>query len=271
MFYWKNFVFVIQKNTTFAFDSCTCCSSKIIVNEEITAFRYAKAYWKDSNCYLFLVPFFHISSLYMSFVPRTSQWTPCMRRGMTCRVRKRGNLEFGKFSTLFFCVQTTRPFHDTNKPYTTMSLHIKFYRRKMEISVENGVVARYYGDLMYAKYDDPYCWLHFSGDAKKYRVEVSLSYLLENLPHQPFFRCNRTDMINICHYAGYQENPAIVIMEDGAKFRLSFRHIALFKKQKAGLIRISPPCTPCYDCENKSCPDFGLFCIAPVTVSGNNE
>ena len=140
---------------------------------------------------------------------------------------------------------------------------IKFYFRKMEILTDNGAVARYYSDLVYAVLDDlNNCWLHFV-DGVKYRVEVSLLYLQHNLPTKPFFRCNRTSIVNLCYYVEYMERSAMIIMSDGASFRLSVRNIKSFKKQKDGMTRISPLCPPCLKCNNEGCPDFGLFCLRP--------
>ena len=151
-----------------------------------------------------------------------------------------------------------------------MKSEIKFYRRKMIIPTSNGEVACYYSDLMYAKYEDPYCWLHFFGGAK-YTVEVSVTCLLKSLPEKPFFRCNRTDIINLCYYAGYEDKSAMVILEDGTKFRLSVRKYTDFKKQKADLKRISPPCYPCSDSKNENCPDFRLFCVTPGSENSCEE
>ena len=139
---------------------------------------------------------------------------------------------------------------------------IKFYRRKIEILTDDGEVACYYSDLMYVKNKNPYCWLHFSGGTK-YKVEVSIRYLLKNLPQNPFFRCNRTGIINICYYNEYKDDPPTEIMDNGTEFGISVRNVANFKKQKASLKRISPPCPPCLDCKNENCPDFWLFCLPP--------
>jgi len=151
-----------------------------------------------------------------------------------------------------------------------MKPKIKFYRRKIEISTNDGEIARYYSDLMYAKYKDPYCWLHFSGGAK-YRVEVSIRYLLKNLPSKPFFRCNRTDVINICYYREYKENPAMLILDDGAEFGLSIRNNTNFKRQKALLKRISPICHPCLENKNENCPDFLMFCLSPDQLTAEKN
>jgi len=142
-----------------------------------------------------------------------------------------------------------------------MKYKIKFYRKMMEISVTNGEITYYYSDLMFVKYDEPYCILHFA-DSAKHRVEVSLNYLLENLPKKPFFRCNRTNIINICYYGRYQEKPPILFLKNGTQFILSVRKISDFKKQKANMDRISPPCPSCKVCNSKNCPDYNTFCIS---------
>ena len=129
---------------------------------------------------------------------------------------------------------------------------IKFYCKKMEISVIHGEITHYYSDLMYVKYNEPYCYLHFTDDTK-HKVEISLKYLWGNLPMNLFFRCNRATIINICYYKRYQKRPPILVMEDDAEFRLSLRNIADFKKQKAIISCISPPCIACKNenCQNR--------------------
>ena len=141
-----------------------------------------------------------------------------------------------------------------------MKTKIKFYRRKLEIPTYSGEVARYYSDLMYVKYEDPYSKLYFS-NGEKYKAEVPLQYLMKNLPPKPFFQCNRSTIINICYYAEIRENPPRIIMDDGTELSLSVRNIAKFKHHKAGLKRISPQCHPSSDSKNESCPDFGMFCL----------
>lgn len=143
-----------------------------------------------------------------------------------------------------------------------MKPKITFHRKKMEISTDNGEVARHYGDLMYVTFKDPFCRLQFV-DGVHYKVDISLKYLQENIPKMIFFRCSRTTIINICYYKEYQIDSATVRMDDGMVFKLSVRSIADFKKQKANIPRISPPCPPCPECTNVDCPDFGLFCLPP--------
>jgi len=144
----------------------------------------------------------------------------------------------------------------------------KFYRRKIEVSTENGEVARYYSDLMYFKFKDSYCWLYFSG-GDKYLVEMSLKNQLKKLPEKPFFRCNRTEVINLCYYAAYIENPATVVLENGNEFNLSVRPNKGFKKKMDSLKDFSLPCPNCSDCKKGSCRRYWLFTIE--TDSANNE
>ena len=129
----------------------------------------------------------------------------------------------------------------------------------MNIIVNNDENARYYSDLMYVKYINSYCWLHFAGGAK-YKVDIPVSELLKNLPKKPFFQCNRTDVINLCYFESYEEESSMVALEDGTKFNLTIRRTPDFKRKKAELKRISPPCHPASDIKNERCPDFGLFC-----------
>ena len=143
-----------------------------------------------------------------------------------------------------------------------MKSKVVFHRRKMEISKEKGIVARYYSELMYVRYTEPYCYLHFR-DGVKYQLETTIDYLLKNLPKQPFFRCNRHEIINLCFFSEYKEEPFMVILEDGTGFKLSFRNVHAFKKQKTGMKCISPVCPHCSECNNENCSDFWLFCQSP--------
>jgi len=103
-----------------------------------------------------------------------------------------------------------------------MKPKIEFYRNKIVMPIKNGEVASYYSDLMYIKYKDSYCWLFFSG-GQKYSLDISLAELLKNLPQKPFFRCKRTEVVNLCYYSEFRENPAVLILEYGSEFSLSVR------------------------------------------------
>ncbi|MDR2233850.1 MAG: LytTR family transcriptional regulator [Tannerella sp.] len=150
---------------------------------------------------------------------------------------------------------------------------IKFYRSKLTLTTQQGNIAYYYNELMYVIYENAYCWLYFS-DGKSYNVDVPLKYIMENIPQQPFFKCNRKEIINLCYYKEYQEYPSTVVLENEKTFKLSARNITPFKKKKAGLYRLSPLCPKCYDCpENETCSDFQMFCLPhkPVTQEEIDE
>ena len=140
----------------------------------------------------------------------------------------------------------------------------------MVIPTNSGEIARYYSDLMYAKYKDPYCWLHFTG-GDKLMADISATELLKNLPEKPFFMCSRTDIINLCFYGGYDEETATALLEDGTKFSLSVRRKSAFKEKKDGLKRISPLCHSSSGNKNESCPDNGLFCVPTTSADDKDE
>ena len=151
-----------------------------------------------------------------------------------------------------------------------MKPKVEFYRSKIVMPTKNGEVAHYYNDLMYIKYKDSYCWLFFSG-GEKYTVDISLAELLKKLPQKPFFRCNRTEVVNLCYYSEFIENPAVVILEDGSEFSLSVRSNKGFKKKKDNLRYYSPPCRNCSDCKKGSCRDYWLFSNEPDSVNNDTE
>ncbi|MDR1156111.1 MAG: LytTR family transcriptional regulator [Bacteroidales bacterium] len=129
----------------------------------------------------------------------------------------------------------------------------------MEIPDGNGEVAHYYSELICVEYQKPYCWLDFK-DGSKYKAEITIRQLLENLPGKAFYQCNRQSIINICHYRKYTENPPSVTMDNGKEFKISARNMLGFKKRKSGLTRISPPCKRCHTCGREDCPDYMIFC-----------
>ncbi len=140
-----------------------------------------------------------------------------------------------------------------------MKTKIVFHDLKMEIPTETGEVAHFYGELMYVVYDRPYCWLHFTGNAR-YKIEASLKYLMDNLPQDAYIQCSRSVIFNICYYREYRKDPPVVIMDDGMAFNLSRRNVMDFKRQKNSLSRISPPCPGCYACMDEKCTGQAVFC-----------
>jgi hypothetical protein len=129
----------------------------------------------------------------------------------------------------------------------------------MEIAVENGADARYYGELVYVIYDAPYCNLHFS-DNTDYKVETSLQAIMDNLPEATFFRCNRSVIINICYYKRYRIQPPVIVIDDGKEFKLSRRNVKDFVMKKTDLPRISLSCPKCHTCKIEECERRIVFC-----------
>ena len=140
-----------------------------------------------------------------------------------------------------------------------MKSKVIFYHLKIEVPDDTKVVALYYGELMYIVYDSPYCWLHFTGN-KKYKVETTLQYMLDNLPIA-FIRCNKSVILNVFYYEEYDQTSLMVRMNDGMKFKFARRRVRNFNETKLKLLRISPPCVNCYVCTNEKCENRMGFCL----------
>ena len=121
-----------------------------------------------------------------------------------------------------------------------MNPKIVFYDLKMEITDGSKIVARCYSKLMYIIYDAPYCWLHFT-DTKKCKVEISLQYMMQNLPIA-FIRCNRSVILNVRYFKEYDFTSLVVVMCDDVEFKLSRRNVKNFNAARFKLSRISPHC-----------------------------
>ena len=134
-----------------------------------------------------------------------------------------------------------------------MKPKIKFHHFNMEILIENGEAIFDYADLMYVECDKPLCKLYFVNEETAYSVEISLKRLLENLPQNVFFQCNRQNIINICHYKKFTAKPPVIVMNNGKKLILSQRKLVAFRKQKACLQHISP-------CSIENCPNRLPIC-----------
>jgi len=107
-----------------------------------------------------------------------------------------------------------------------MSSKITFHDRKIDIPIRTGFLARYYDDIMYIIYDGVYCYLHCSD--KEYRIEASLKYLMDYLPKEIFFECNRSTIINIHYIKEYNRLDAFILMDDNRYFGLSRRRVKAF-------------------------------------------
>ena len=151
-----------------------------------------------------------------------------------------------------------------------MKQKVKFFRRKIEIPTPRGGVVRFYSDLMYVKYEDPYCWLYFV-NGEKFKADITLKDLLKGLPAQPFFQSSRKVIVNLCFYTDYYDKPGAIIMQDGETLELSVRNLPHFHKQKNSLKRISTPCQPCLCCESETCSDHRLFCLTNDQLNEKNR
>lgn len=133
-----------------------------------------------------------------------------------------------------------------------------FHHRKFVLAIETGFVSHYYGELMYIKFDKPYCLLHFTENIK-YTIEIPLHYVMNNLPKAGFMRCNRSTIINLCYFTSFQKITSEIVMEDGAKFRLSRKNVLDFKLMMHNMPITSPPCSLCNRCTNDACEGRMFF------------
>ena len=140
-----------------------------------------------------------------------------------------------------------------------MNPKIVFHDLKMEIPADTGIAFHSYSELMYIIFDKPYCRLYFTGNAK-YRVEVSLQCMLDNLPDAAFLKCKRSSVLNICHCQKLKKNPPLAVMPDGAEIRLTQQNVLKFKRMMDNLSCISPPCQGCYTCTIEKCENRMIFC-----------
>ena len=140
-----------------------------------------------------------------------------------------------------------------------MKQKILFYDRNMVIQVNQKLITHYYGELMYIKFEKPYCHLFFTGK-NNYMVEIRLQTLIDNLPAAAFFKCKRSTIINLCYYKRFQKNPPIVVMADGKEIDLSKNNVPEFESRIESLPSLIPPCADCYTCPTADCENQALFC-----------
>ena len=107
-----------------------------------------------------------------------------------------------------------------------MKSKIVFHDGMMDMPVKTGYVVRPCSELMYITYDSPDCFLHFSDNVIK--VQTSLKYLMDNLPKEVFFLCDRPVVINMRYFNMYNRIERLITMNDGAKFALSRRRVRTF-------------------------------------------
>ena len=151
-----------------------------------------------------------------------------------------------------------------------MNSKVKFYSNKLVLTAKTGEVARYYSDLMYVTFFKPHCLLHFS-DGAEYDVVISVGDLLKNLPEKPFFRCNRSDIINLGYYRGYDNEKGMALIEGNNKFDVSSRRRKNFKEKKDSLKCLSPQCLNCPDSKKGSCRDYRLSVSEPDSEDNRSK
>ena len=145
-----------------------------------------------------------------------------------------------------------------------MSSKVKFYSRKLVINTKKSEVSYYYSDLKYASFFNPHCLLNFT-DGNEYEVLLSVNDLLKNLPEKTFFQCNRSDIINLGYYEGYNNKNRMVSIEGSHTFELSYRREKNFNEKKETINCLSPQCQICSDDKKGNCRDYCIFKIETVT------
>ena len=140
-----------------------------------------------------------------------------------------------------------------------MKIPIIFHDREMAIFAESEINARFYGNLMYIKFDKPYCWLHFT-ENEEFKVEIPLKVMTDNLPKAGFFKCKRSAVVNICYLLRLKVHSRTIEMNDGTTFKLSKQDVNDFRQLLKRTPRLSPPCTDCHSCTNDTCESQIVFC-----------
>ena len=149
-----------------------------------------------------------------------------------------------------------------------MKTLITFYDRKMAIFAESEINARFYGNLMYIKFDKPHCWLYFT-ENEKFKVEIPLKEMTDNLPKAGFMKCKRSAVVNICYFKKLIGHSRTIEMNDGTTFKLSKQDVNDFRQLLKRTPRISPPCTDCNSCTNDNCESQIVFCRRIETKQKN--
>ena len=139
-----------------------------------------------------------------------------------------------------------------------MKSPILFYDRKMVIQTKDGYATHYYGELMYVLFDKPDCLLHFTENAK-YRVEVTLQHIMDNLPKATFIKCKRSAIVNLCYHKSFIKTSREIIMDNSEIIKVSKQNVNDIYIAIKNLPIISPPNTHCYSCQNNECNTKILF------------
>ena len=140
-----------------------------------------------------------------------------------------------------------------------MKPKIVFYDRNLSIPDKSKCKIFYYGELMYIKFDKPYCIFYFT-KKRIHWIKVSLKEIADKLPEAVFLKCQRSVIINLCYLKGFDKNPLMVEMVDGTKFELTKQNRVELDLMLGRLKDIAPPCPICYPCLEDKCERQALFC-----------
>ena len=83
-------------------------------------------------------------------------------------------------------------------------------------------------------------------------------------------KCKRSAIINLCYCKSFRKNPPMIVMDNGAIFKMSKRNVQDFIRITNNLPRISPPCFTCYTCRNDKCENRMVF-YQQKKAEQNNE
>ena len=153
---------------------------------------------------------------------------------------RRGNQSIRQaLSTLFLCAYLNKIRILNLLIIKKMKSKIVFYDRTMTIPVKSGIVNLFYGELMYIKFEKPFCILHFT-KSRKYWVEISVREMMAHLPEAVFLKCKRSAILNLSYLKGCYDHPPTIVMADGERFSFSKQNVLNFQMMSSRLHDLSP-------------------------------
>jgi DNA-binding LytR/AlgR family response regulator len=105
---------------------------------------------------------------------------------------------------------------------------------KLEIPCKtSGVEIIEYKNIIYIRYDKPYCIFVYREQLERRTllVQLSLIFIEEHLS-LPFVRCNLATIVNLDYIKKINYNERYILMEDGKKIYISRRRMPNLRKQK---------------------------------------
>ena len=139
-----------------------------------------------------------------------------------------------------------------------MKTKIEFYDLQMLIFRKSEKVTHYYGELMYIRYEKPYCHLFFA-DKHNSWIEMSITTLMDYLPDSVFLMCKRSTIVNLCYFKRLTYDPLTIEMSDGEKFAISKANALDFNLMIETIQELSPSCPDCFACK-PDCKKQPLYC-----------